>query len=335
MRTRNNGFTLIELLVVIAIIAVLVALLLPAVQQAREAARRSSCKNNLKQIGLALHNYHDTFGSFPINFSLADAPASQYPGSPWAVPNPHSRSWIQLILPYIDQAPLYNQIDFNYGLLDDPREMTASNNPADPSNLAVALKVLTVFRCPSDAGDDRLGGRANTDASLLLGVNSYKACAGSNWCWGTFTNTTGTRWGTTCDGLNAGNGMMCRSHGVCRTNSIAHIKDGTSNTFAVGETIPRWSDHTWWWHFNGSTATTAVPLNQPALCAAGAGLGKAQALEACYTDWPNNYSFMSEHVGGGHFTMADGSVKFVSENIDLNLYRGLASNIGRETATLP
>jgi hypothetical protein len=112
---------------------------------------------------------------------------------------------------------------------------------------------------------------------------------------------------------------------------MAQVKDGTSNSFAVGEAVPRWSNHTWWWHFNGVTATTAVPLNQPALCPGGAGLGKAQALTACYTDWPNNYSFMSEHVGGGQFLMADGAVRFVSENIDLDTYRGLGTIDGGET----
>jgi len=328
MRTQRRGFTLIELLVVIAIIAVLVALLLPAVQQAREAARRSSCKNNLKQIGLAIHNYHDTFQVFPTNYGF---------GAPYGEPHTQSRSWITFILPYIDQAPLYNQIDMNVGLGDDPRApLPYTNTPASPSNLAIAQTVLTTFRCPSSGGDAKQQNRANINGGIFLAVNNYKACAGANWAWGPFatSNASGwnsTRWGVSNNGLDRGNGMIMRGSGFGYSTSMAQVKDGTSNSFAVGEAVPRWSNHTWWWHFNGVVATTAVPLNQPALCGAGAGLGKAQALAACHTDWPNNYSFTSEHVGGGQFLMADGAVRFVSENIDLDTYRGLGTIDGGET----
>src|SRR6056297_4055498 len=127
--TLKRGFTLIELLVVIAIIAVLVALLLPAVQQAREAARRSSCKNNLKQLGLALHNYHDTHGMFPINWGTG------YDGTT----NPTSSiqfSWMTYILPYIEESALYDTINFNEAL-------------DDPNNNAAASTVIDTYLCPS------------------------------------------------------------------------------------------------------------------------------------------------------------------------------------------
>src|SRR6056297_544562 len=126
---RRAGFTLIELLVVIAIIAILVALLLPAVQQAREAARRSSCKNNLKQLGLALHNYHDTHGMFPINWGTG------YDGTT----NPTSSvqfSWMTYILPYIEESALYDTINFNEAL-------------DDPNNNAAASTVIDTYLCPS------------------------------------------------------------------------------------------------------------------------------------------------------------------------------------------
>lgn len=342
MSTRKRGFTLIELLVVIAIIAVLVALLLPAVQQAREAARRSTCKNNLKQIGLALHNYHDTFGVFPINYggygNWGGAP--HVPRGPqFGSPHAGSRSWIQLILPYIDQAPLYNQIDFNFGLTDDPRETSVTNTPASPSNLWVARQALPVFICPSDGNEGILNGRANITSGLFLGTNNYKACAGANWAWNTFnTNATPqwnqTRWGVSNNGLDRGNGLIFRANAFAYSNPMAKVTDGTSNTFAVGEAIPEFCNHTWWWHFNGVTATTAIPLNQPALCAGGAGLTKEAALKACLGDWNHNYSFMSRHTGGGHFLMVDGSTQFVSENIDLNVYRGLGTIAGGETVSV-
>src|ERR1700759_2816615 len=115
-RTRR-GFTLIELLVVIAIIAVLIALLLPAVQQAREAARRSQCKNNMKQLGLAVHNYHDTYNHLPMCYYWGPAGLPGPTGSPTQGPQ---SSWMIGILPFVDQAPLYSVLDFRYGVTNDP-----------------------------------------------------------------------------------------------------------------------------------------------------------------------------------------------------------------------
>ncbi len=155
-KLTRRGFTLIELLVVIAIIAVLVALLLPAVQQAREAARRSACKNNMKQIGLALHNYHDTHSSFPPGY-ISDRPATN--NSSWcrsSGPFPSSVQWAPwtvLILPFLDQAPVYNQMNF-----DIPFQ--ATSNKMDTSTINYQLvqdaSPMTVYQCPSDADMGRL-----------------------------------------------------------------------------------------------------------------------------------------------------------------------------------
>lgn len=330
-RTRRiRGFTLIELLVVIAIIAILIALLLPAVQQAREAARRTQCKNNMKQIGLALHNYHDVYNQFPINYSTT------------FTTNNTTMSWMVTILPYIDQAPLFNQVDPNFGINNDPRQLNpaATANPANPSNGWVAKQIIPAYKCPSDTSDNVMGSRANYGGNWA--VNSYKGVAGGNWTWGSWQNrpANGQFPPASADrfqhnqghGLDRGNGLIFRGNSFAYSNSFKNITDGTSNSFAVGEAVAKYCTHTWWWWFNGVTATCSVPLNAPAVCAAAnPNNSDDQNLTLCAGDWPNNYSFKSQHVGGGQFTMCDGAVKFISENIDLTVYRTLATIAGGET----
>lgn len=296
---RRPGFTLIELLVVIAIIAVLIALLLPAVQQAREAARRTQCKNNLKQLGLALHNYHDTNNIFPINYSDGNYSESGF-----------EHAWIFGVLPYIDQAPLYNTVN-------------SSQPMSFPVNLAAAQRVIQVLLCPSDSssGSGSLPNRANLIPTNSYGVSAYKAVAGNNWAWGTFpyTHPYGRNAGNN-NGLDAGNGWMCRTGGGNgNVTRMRDIVDGTSTTLMVGEALPGRCQHSSWWFFNHTTATCAVPLNY---------YQKNGAITI--GDWPNNYSFASMHTGGGHFLMGDGTVRFISETIDINLYRNLATIDGNE-----
>ncbi len=320
LKQRQRGFTLIELLVVIAIIAILIALLLPAVQQAREAARRTQCKNNMKQLALALHNYHDVYNHFPINYSTT-----------FTLDN-LSLSWMVGILPYIEQAPLFAQINTSFGINNDPRSPNpAGVTPVNPSNGWVAKQSISAFRCPSDTSDPVMAGRANYGGSWA--VNSYKGVGGANWAWGSWTSPAAfnnTRWGVSNNGLDRGNGLLFRGNGFPYSNNFSKITDGTSNSFAIGEAVPKYCIHTWWWWFNGSTATCSIPINAPAVCATTAGASKDQLLVQCAGDWPNNYSFMSQHVGGAQFAMCDGAVKFVSENIDLSVYRGLSTISGGE-----
>jgi len=311
-RPRQRGFTLIELLVVIAIIAILIALLLPAVQQAREAARRSTCKNNMKQIGIALHNYHEQAGQFPINWM------SDTNWSGWNE-NTNGASWMLRILPNLDQGPLHDQYN-------------PDGNERD--NRIISTTVIPTFVCPSDSTTEGTFGiersRANASNTSRQGVSmgnrravtNYKACAGNNWRWGRWRHNQPTgRYANNGNGLDRGNGVICRGRPRPISTKIADVTDGASNTFFAGEAVPAWCTHTWWYWFNGSTATTAIPLNAPPDRSPSGN----PTLEASWGDWPDNYSFMSRHQGGGHFLMGDGSVRFVSDNINLALYRALGS----------
>jgi type II secretory pathway pseudopilin PulG len=328
----------VELLVVIAIIGILIALLLPAVQAAREAARRSQCTNNLKQLALACHNYHDTFKKLPLNYATG--------ANPYADPNTdalgRSASWMQMVLPFIEQQALYDMINFNYDVTLDPRNGATITNPVNPSNAYVARTVVTAYLCPSDGNNSNgiMGTRRNRTANgAQWAVTNYKGVCGANWGWGNFQTQppsvfANTPFGQSADGLNAGNGIFFRGQTANRpcATKMSSITDGTSNTLMIGEVVPRWCTHTWWWWFNGTTATCAIPLNVSAQCR---NTGNRVAdLDNCWDDWGNNYSFMSRHPGGGQFALGDASVRFVSQTVDLTVYRGMSTMGGGETAFL-
>ena len=334
---KRTGFTLVELLVVIAIIGILVGLLLPAVQSAREAARRMQCSNNLKQLGLALHNYHDTFKAFPINYSMSAA------GSGGANGNSGSNdsrqcSWLGLILPQIEQTALYSTINWNVGL------KTAGGTPT--TNVAVAQKTIPAFQCPSDGSGNQgkygnrewLGRWPVATFGEFAGTN-YKGCVGSDWNWGLFANPLGGQ----PNGLDGGNGMFVRDEGVRPANpkdvrKMGSVTDGLSNTYAIGEALPELCSHTFWYGMNASLANSCAPLNNylkvynrtnPKV----PNYFGDQATFAPYWDWENNYAYASRHTGGGQFTMGDGSVRFVSESIDLATYRNTGSCNGGEVVS--
>ena len=318
LRTRP-GFTLVELLVVIAIIGILVGLLLPAVQAAREAARRMQCSNNLKQLGLAFHNYHDTLKTFPINYATRGQLG--FPNTGPGIAN-SGRSWMQMILPQIEQTNLFNRITFTVGL--EPKN-SAATTPVGMNRL-VAQTVIPTYLCPSDDGNEGglLGSRSDLNDTTApadkWAVTGYKACAGSNWDWGVFrwvnsgaTGVGGKNAGTN-DGLNRGNGVISSNQDNSNSPTrMRDITDGTSNTYIIGEALPGWSQWNWWYNPNACTATVAIPLNRVTKVAKNIG------------DWPNNYSFASRHTGGGQFALGDGSVRFVSESIDTATYRAFAT----------
>ena len=296
-RSQKHGFTLIELLVVIAIIAILIALLLPAVQQAREAARRSSCKNNMKQLGLAFHNYHETFLQFPLQQTSIGAADIGAP-APQTLRIRHS--WTVRILPYIDQAPLYNRFNF-------------STDGMHGTNLALKQERLKAVECPSDPLIQDTDGGADDAGGSLRGQTDYAISAGGHPN-GTATTpgTSGVVYGqfSTVPRSRDVRGMFSRSGYSAK---ISHVTDGTSNTIMIGEVVGPFCDWQDWGY--QSWGTMAHPINFRNEEFVAATLATSDA-DACI-------GFRSRHVGGAFFTLADGSVHFLSENIDGNLYRNL------------
>ncbi|MBS0207245.1 MAG: DUF1559 domain-containing protein [Planctomycetes bacterium] len=296
-RQRWSGFTLIELLVVIAIIAVLIALLLPAVQQAREAARRTQCKNNMKQYGLALANYHDTYGMYPIGGTggcCAVRPALGFQAR---------------LLPYIDQAPLFNQI--NMSAPDATAQVLATGQ-------RVGAIVIPGAVCPSDGSNQNPlngWGQANYDGSL--GSQGNVSVSGSCNPYQTFAQFVNPNNGDTLNSAQL-SGMGSRDGPSIR---IRDVTDGTSNVIHMGEVLPSCNDHSsgGMWHSNGMGnyhSSTIVPINDYTTCSWATGSLIRVAGCTNPNNWNISWGFRSRHTGGAHFLFVDGSVHFLSQNID-------------------
>jgi prepilin-type N-terminal cleavage/methylation domain-containing protein len=316
-----RGFTLIELLVVIAIIAVLIALLLPAVQQAREAARRTQCKSNLKQIGLALHNYHDIHQVFPPAY-LVQPNADPVMGTPNA-DGDNGPGWTMLtaLLPQIEQAPLYNAFNINL-----PSWHANNANPA--------LTRIPVYRCPSDTSSsgiykvvDNCGASPNTLATFS--ISNFVANAGQV-----------EVWSDPGDLSSKANGPFYRNS---RTR-IADVIDGTSNTVFLGEQTT--------YHTIGATWVGIVPNSQtcptPRFAYAGSDeaapqinvhSGPGGPFETPPVIHPPNSNLglvdemYSLHTDGCHVLLGDGSVRFASKSMDAKVWSYLATCAGGETVS--
>jgi prepilin-type N-terminal cleavage/methylation domain-containing protein len=316
---RRKAFTLIELLVVIAIIAILVALLLPAVQQAREAARRASCKNNLKQIGLALHTYEETHKILPNN-SLGWGTN----GHNWTSTQ-QGTQFVQL-LPYLDQEPFFKALKFEVGTTVPVAAVGSPNIERQSINgQPVYRHVLTVLICPScPAPNQRTGDRrAKTNYAPSMGAQRMDSRTGCNlyspsggYPRGYF-GTGSAGHGNTPTGNNT-SGLWSRALYASR---FSEIEDGLSNTIAMGEVLPQCSDHVnnGWFHNNAIWVATTAPINFPT-CP-----GDPVLPRGCHLNntWMTSQGFKSKHVGGAHFLMADGSTHFISENVDYALYQRL------------
>ncbi len=303
---NRRAFTLVELLVVIAIIGVLVALLLPAVQAAREAARRSSCSNNLKQIGIGLHNYHDTKLAFPMGQNNW---IGQNASSKW-----QRSCWFQLHLPFVEQQPLFDQLD-----------AYTKQTPAPGHVIAFPINntIVKMFVCPSDGE----GPKNETTANSKQGFHgNYVLCAGST----VFNPTTPV---ADPNGINL-NGMFF----PFSTTKFASNLDGTSNTIYGGEilTVKDTTAHDlrgrYWNTWQGNVLmSTLYPPNTTvgdvsSYCITAPrrpcqGLNTANVVQ----------SARSNHPGGGMFLMGDASVRFIPSTVDLLTYQALGTRQQGET----
>lgn len=328
MRLRTaRGFTLIELLVVIAIIAIVVALLLPAVQQAREAARRTQCKNNLKQMGIAMHNYHDTAKTLPPGYLFTK-------GSVWETIGGPTIS----LMPYFEQANLQKLID--------------KNKPWYAQRPDAARTVVSLFLCPSDPTPSTImePGVAGYPVGVIFGASSYAYSLGYD--------------DAVCFSARLGEKRRTKDMGVFHVHSntrFRDVTDGTSNTIAAGEAASFWemcdgppgcdtaipnqqAHHAWiidgtnkepylnaGLHYGGSLASTVERMNKPV--ATGAYMHTSGATD-CRPSWAGGphwgTNFRSHHTGGCNFLLCDGSVKFLSELVDMGIYRSVSTIGGRE-----
>jgi prepilin-type N-terminal cleavage/methylation domain-containing protein/prepilin-type processing-associated H-X9-DG protein len=296
------GFTLVELLVVIAIIGVLVALLLPAVQAAREAANRTSCSNKLKQMVLALHNYHDIHKLMPPGRLGCDGSGASVCTATPTIDRRGNSGFVHL-LPFVEQGPLFDRIDFNVGL------WKISGGSWPQQNLDVVALRPDFVVCPSDVSSPvNLAGEGN----IVTGRSSYAFCSGS------IGPSNGS--GDSTKYFNDGVFIYTTPFG------LSDCFDGTSNTIFLGEVSEghvTGNRNTWAFgsrHMD-SLRTTENPLNTA--------IGQGVLFSGL------NGAFRSRHPGGGQFALGDGSVRFVGETIDLITYRAASTRSGGEALQLP
>jgi prepilin-type processing-associated H-X9-DG protein len=338
--------------VVIAIIGVLVALLLPAVQAAREAARRSSCSNNLKQYGLALHNYHDVYGTMP------------HGGNNWGHPR---LSWQVAILPFAEQKALYDTLPLQAGVPSNATQFDPNQDMTHgfrfPNGILLrAMRGPGYARCPSDNSE-------SAAVDINKNINNTDGCWHGSYCGSLGSQRTpsangscnaylnpnapffnyekGADHGNTTN-INEISGVFGRLANGC---TFAKVTDGLSNTIFVGEILPDCTDHgveNWlsFWNYNGlnnAHASTSVPINNMTTCYQ-AGLPAAQlALKPGVThptcgarsNWNFSWGFRSRHPGGAQFLMGDGAVKFFPQTIDYINYQRLGSKAEGNTAQVP
>jgi len=298
---RRPGFTLVELLVVIAIIGVLIALLLPAVQQAREAARRMQCTNHLKQIALALHNYHDTYQVFPSAAYCGGA--NRVTGTSDIA---HCHTWIESLFPFLEQQAVFDRIDFK----------VANHQGVNPEILNTVD--LASLYCPSDP-----------DAGLF--VNSREAgytpgtTFGGKSMGANYRPNAGPLHMNTCPVAAMSPNINCKSTGGARLDvdapgmfnggndsyNFADCTDGTSNTFLIGEHLPAYNTFGMYFASHMHISSTNTPPNHHKVNTT---CTKTDSrISSCYSDMGG---FMSQHPGGVNMALSDGSIRFIPETVD-------------------
>lgn len=357
-RFSRVGFTLVELLVVIAIIGILIALLLPAVQAAREAARRSQCTNNMKQIGVALHAYSDVYGRFPMNG------VTQEGG--WA-----SGAWTQRgnetfrLMPFMEQQPIYNTMNFNLGMgLGD----FAESNALLPNGVQSRKADIPALHCPSDnvglslpwggnapsnyvasLGAQRFPSHLGINVGMVVGPSPYTGDVNGNWfgTGGSCHGNDGSSTGRDISGVFArfGSGFAALPGGAGNPNvwgrtavwsaAFSDITDGTANVIAYGEVRPNCMDHGQgsWMDSNNGWAGTTPPINFPTcLNDLNPTTGKIMTQATVWgqpsplyqpNNWATSQGYKSKHPTGAQFLFCDGSVHFLNETINYDSYQRL------------
>ena len=342
---KRAGFTLVELLVVIAIIGILVALLLPAVSAAREAARKMSCSNNLKQIGLAMRTYHNTYSSLPPN-GLYHWNRQSNNGQTWSAGSKQS-VWVKL-LPFMEQDPLYSSLNmtisgrksgntgapFGNAWNGWPRNETSHAVTIDRSR-ALRSEIIPVLICPS-ANVDPYIHRANYDIDPSTSTYGWSLGAQRMTSWnnscnnypGNIFQTGPASHGNEARGFRV-SGVFARGNWAARFRDVS---DGESQVIMVGEILPNKSDHACngWMHYNTDWYATGGPVNYPVVGIGDPGFSWGRNNPPLnprncshFKNWQTSQGFKSAHKGGAQFVLVDGSVQFLSENIDYITYNRL------------
>jgi prepilin-type N-terminal cleavage/methylation domain-containing protein/prepilin-type processing-associated H-X9-DG protein len=313
---RRTAFTLVELLVVIAIIATLIGLLLPAVQTARESARRSSCSNKLRQLALGAITYESTKKKFPQSRSMWAEPANG-PGACNTTNTCTGRGWILEMLPFIEQASLYEAFEpSTQGNFTDNRGLRG----AQVRQLLQSR--VDLLACPSDPDATRTSSVQWHFTNVPVAVTSYKGVLGATKVGGSF----GSTWprhddepSPPVDCHNNTRQLPCKGmfwrHTYIYPVRGRSISDGTSKTFMIGESIVALDNHSMAFMADGDWASCNVPLN----------FMPTPPRTPAQEEWWNVRGFRSRHPGGAHFARVDGSVRFESDTIDMNPYIALAT----------